>query len=193
MNLTKTMNGSLLVDRFSAPQQLIAVMVGVVLLTASSHAEVPMYPIPVTMQTGVVLLIGALYGFSLGLATVMAWLGLAMMGLPLLVGGAGGLLHFTGPTAGYLLGFLFSVGIVGWLSDRGWNGKSPLLALVAMFVGGTIILATGWVWLASIIGAEKAWLAGVQPFLLGDLLKVLLSVMVLVGVHKLYTEKFLRQ
>lgn len=183
-----TLRGALFVNRFSTGTKVFAVAIGISLLTASSYIEVPMYPVPMTMQTSAVLLIAALYGLHLGVATIFSWLFLACLGAPLLAGGSGGPAAFVGPTAGYLAGFLVATCVVGWLSDRGWNGMKPHLALTAMVLGGVIIFSLGWSWLASIIGAQTAWTVGVLPFILGDLVKSVFSVAVLVGVHKKFTE-----
>ena len=86
----------------SPATRLAAVLFGTLVLAVSSQITVPMVPVPITLQTLVVPMIGALYGWRLGLATVLAWLGEAMIGLPVLQGGTGGLLPFVGPTAGYL-------------------------------------------------------------------------------------------
>src|SRR5262245_26439029 len=97
----------------------LAVLIGTAFLPVSSWIEVPMYPVPVTMQTFAVTMIGALYGWRLGGLTVIAWLMEGMVGLPVLAGGAGGLVHFAGPTAGYLFGFPVVAAFVGLLAERG--------------------------------------------------------------------------
>lgn len=185
------MNGALLVDRFSIEKKIIAMVLGVIALTGSAYLEIPMYPVPMTMQTAVVLLIGALYGRVLGASTVGTWLGLAALGAPVLAGGNGGILYMTGPTGGYLIGFFAAAYLVGYLSDRGWNGMKPHLAFAAMIMGGVIILGLGFAWLSTLFGIEKAWILGVAPFIYGDIIKSILAVLVLVGVHKTFTEKFL--
>src|SRR5690606_18310766 len=137
----------------------------------SSHIEVPMVPVPVTMQTLAVTLVGALYGWRLGTVTVLAWLAEAAAGLPVLAGGAGGIAYMMGPTAGYLAGFPVAAAAVGWLAEQGWNGRRPLLAFAAMLLGNALCLAIGAAWLASLVGLEKAIAAGVVPFVLGGVLK----------------------
>ena len=187
---SKLLNGALLTDRFSTLQKLFAVLLGVAILSASSYIKVPMYPVPMTMQTAAIVLLAALYGFSLGTLTVASWLTMALLGAPLLAGGAG-IAYFVGPTGGYLLGFVAAAAFVGWFSDRGWNGNAPLRAMIIMFVGSQLILALGWVWLSSLVGATQAWQLGVQPFIIGDVVKTLLSAAILAGVHKLYTKRML--
>lgn len=155
----------------SAAWKILAVGVGSLILTLSSWIVVPMVPIPVTMQTFAVTLIGALYGWRLGAATVLAWLGQAAVGLPVLAGGAGGLPHFFGPTGGYLLAFLLAAMVTGWLAERGWNGRRVGLAFVSMLVGNALCLVVGAAWLATIIGPKQAVIAGVLPFIVGGILK----------------------
>ncbi|PSJ50515.1 biotin transporter BioY [Kumtagia ephedrae] len=156
--------------------KLVAVALGTLFLAASSWIEVPMFPVPMTMQTFAVTLIGALYGWRLGLATVLAWLGEAALGFPVLAGGAGGLAHFVGPTGGYLVAFPLAAMLVGWLAERGWTGAGRILSSVAaMLLGNAFILAFGGLWLAVVIGLADAIAFGVLPFILGGALKAVLA------------------
>jgi biotin transport system substrate-specific component len=148
-----------------------AVLLGTLVLAIASQISVPMLPVPMTMQTLAVILIGALYGWRLGAVTVVAWLGEAALGLPVLANGNGGIAPFMGPTAGYLASFPLVAGLVGWLAERGWNGSRPAFAFAAMLLGHALCLMLGGLWLATLIGTEKAMLAGVVPFLLGSLVK----------------------
>lgn len=155
----------------SAAFKLAAVAVGSLILTLSSWIEVPMVPVPITMQTYAVTLIGALYGWRLAAATILAWFGQAAMGMPVLAGGAGGFAHFFGPTGGYLLAFLLVAMLTGWLAERGWNGRRVGLAFLSMLVGNALCLVLGAAWLATLIGPKQAIVAGVLPFILGGVLK----------------------
>jgi biotin transport system substrate-specific component len=155
--------------------QVAAVAIGTLLLTLSSRIEVPMVPVPITMQTFAVTLVGALYGWRLGALTVVAWLAEAAVGLPVLAGGAGGLAHFAGPTGGYLFSFPVVAGLVGWLAERGWNAERVLWAFAAMLIGNGLCLVLGAIWLAAMIGVEKAIALGVTPFILGGVLKSALA------------------
>lgn len=148
-----------------------AVALGTLFLTLSSYVEVPMVPVPVTMQTFAVMLVGALYGWRLGAITIIAWLAEAAVGLPVLSGGAAGAHHFVGPTAGYLFSFPVAGALVGWLAERGWNGKQPVLAFLSMLLGNALCLAIGGAWLAILFGAEVAWASGIAPFIIGGVLK----------------------
>lgn len=155
--------------------QVAAVGIGTLLLTLSSWIEVPMIPVPITMQTFAVTLVGALYGWRLGALTVVAWLGEAASGMPVLAGGAGGIAPFAGPTAGYLFAFPVVAALVGWLVERGWNAERITLAFAAMLIGNGLCLAIGAVWLAGIVGFETAIALGVTPFIVGGVLKSALA------------------
>lgn len=161
--------------------QAAAVLAGTAVLAIASQLAVPMPPVPMTMQTLAVTLIGALYGWRLATITILAWLLEAALGLPVLANGKGGLAPFMGPTAGYLFAFPVVGALVGWLAERGWNGGRPVLAFAAMLAGHALCLLLGAAWLATLIGAEKALLAGVVPFLLGSLVKSALGAAILMA------------
>lgn len=156
-----------------------AVVLGTLFLALSSYIEVPMVPVPVTMQTFAVAMVGALYGWRLGAITIIAWLAEGALGLPVLAGGASGALHFVGPTGGYLFAFPVVGALVGWLAERGWNGHRPVLAFVSMLLGNLLCLVLGAAWLATIIGVEAAFTSGVAPFIIGGVLKSVLGAAVL--------------
>lgn len=163
----------------SPATRLAAVVFGTLVLAVSSQITVPMIPVPITLQTLVVPLIGALYGWRLGLATVLAWLGEAMIGLPVLAGGAGGLAHFAGPTGGYLISFPIIAAMTGWLAERGWNGSRVTLAFVSFLAANLLCLAIGALWLSGTLGIEKAVAVGVTPFLIGGFIKSALGAAIL--------------
>ena len=152
-------------------RQLALVLGGTVALSASSYISIPFWPVPVTMQTFAVLMVGALYGWRLGGITVLAWLLEAALGMPVLAGGKGGIAPFIGPTAGYLFAFPVGAMLMGWLAARGWNGAHPLRAFWAMLRCTTLIVLLGGAWLSALIGPAKGWQLGVLPFLIGDVLK----------------------
>jgi biotin transport system substrate-specific component len=159
--------------------QVVAVLLGTLVLALSSYVEVPMVPVPITMQTFAVALVGALYGWRLGGVTITAWLLEGALGLPVLAGGAAGVHHFAGPTAGYLFVFPLAGALVGWLAERGWNGHRVALAFAAMLLSHALCLATGALWLALAIGPGQAIALGVTPFLIGAVLKSGLGAVVL--------------
>lgn len=159
--------------------KLFAVIFGTLVLAASSHISVPMVPVPITMQTLAVTLVGALYGWRLGGLTVLAWLAEGALGLPVFAGGTGGFARFLGPTGGYLLAFPLAAVLSGWLVERGWNGRRVVLAFAAMLAGNAVCLLVGASWLATIVGPQKAIAVGLAPFVIGGVLKSVLGAVVL--------------
>jgi biotin transport system substrate-specific component len=160
-------------DGFSgALRAVVLVVAGTALLTLSAKIKLPLPYVPMTLQTLVVLVIGAAYGWRLGVTTIIAYLGEGAAGLPIFAGPVGGLAPLTGPTAGYLFGFVAAAFITGWLSERGWDRSVPRL-FIAMGIGHTVILAVGFAWLAFGVrlGVEKAWLVGVLPFIAASVIK----------------------
>ena len=180
---------SLTIDRTNIwVRRAAAVLLGNALLWASAKAQVPFWPVPITMQTYVVLTLGALLGWRLGAATLAAYLAEGAMGMPVFAGTPAngiGLAYMTGPAGGYLAGYLAAVIVVGVLAERGWTRSRVGLAS-ALLAGELAILGLGWAWLAIGLGAQKAAEAGVAPFLIGDALKLSLAI-VTIGVagHRL--------
>ena len=176
-----------------AKSGLLAV-VGSLLLYASAKVQVPFYPVPITMQTFAVLVIGMAYGPRLGGATVAFYLLQGALGLPIFAGTPEkglGLAYLMGPTGGYLLGFLVAAVAVGWLAERGWD-RGVVKTLAAMTLGTGIILGLGVLYLTALIGAEKAIQFGLVPFLWGAVFKIGLAAAVLplawAGVKRLSTK-----
>ncbi|MBN8532846.1 MAG: biotin transporter BioY [Rhizobiales bacterium] len=143
------------------------------ILAISAKIQVPFYPVPMTMQSLVVLVIGAAFGWRLGAATLALYLAEGAMGLPVFAQG-GGLAYMMGPTGGYLLGFVAAAAVTGYLAERGWT-KTVLGTLAAMTIGHAVIFLFGFGWLASLIGMSKAYLGGVAPFYAASLFKTLLG------------------
>ena len=154
--------------------------IAICVLTASSYVSVPMYPVPVTMQTLAVIMVGALAGPRLGAAMVLSWLGLAMMGAPVLAGGSNGLAAFAGPTAGYLAAFPVAALLAGYVV----RATHPAMHFAGFLAIHALILAVGWAWLSGFMGAEAALAAGVTPFLIGALIKSGLGASLLVVLPK---------
>lgn len=155
--------------------QGLAVLVGTLALTASSHIQLPMIPVPMTMQTLAVTLLGALFGWRLGALAVLAWLVEGALGMPVFAGGAAGAAHLIGKTGGYLMAFPLAAALTGYLVERGWGANRLPLAFTAMLLGNALCLGMGCLWLATFIGMHKAVEFGVNPFLLGGLLKSVLG------------------
>ena len=166
--------GRLSDEGLTMAHKVALVIGGSALLALSAHIKVPFYPVPVTMQTMLVLLIGMGFGSRLGFATIMAYLAQGAVGLPVFAGGAG-LAYMAGPTGGYLFGFAVAAFVVGTLAEKGW-GKSYATMALAMVIGNIVIYAFGVSYLASIVGSfDKAIQFGLAPFIYGDLLKVVIA------------------
>lgn len=167
----------------------LAIIAGSMLLTLSAKASIPFFPVPMTLQTLVVLALGMVLGPRLGAAAVIAYLAQGAMGLPVFAGTPEkgiGLAYMLGTTGGYLLGFVFAAFATGYLAERRWD-RSVLTTIGAMVIGNAIIYLFGLIWLGSIVGWDKPILAwGMTPFLLGDLAKVLIAAAVLPSIWKLF-------
>lgn len=162
-------------------------LLGACLLTLSAKIQIPFWPVPMTMQTLVVLVIGMAYGWRLGAATVLAYLVAGAAGLPVFAGTPArgiGVAYMMGPTGGYLLGFLVSAAAVGFLGERGWDRSLPRTA-VAMVLGQAIIALAGVAWLAILFNLPKAIEVGFKPFLAASLLKVALGIVLMPTIWKL--------
>jgi len=157
--------------------ELLLVVGGSLLLALSAKAKVVLGPVDLSLQTLVVLLIGATFGLRLGVATLVLYLAEGAAGFPVFQSTPEkgiGIAYMLGSTGGYLAGFLAMAAIVGWAADRGWD-KSVLKLGAAMLVAEIVMMAMGFAWLAGLIGIEKSWTFGVVPFIVPDLIKVALA------------------
>ena len=163
-------------------------VLGSIALWISAKISIPLWPVPLTMQTLVVLMIGMAFGSRLGVATVFLYLAEGAVGLPVFSGTPEkgiGVAYMMGTTGGYLFGFVLAAGTVGYLAERGW-GRNPRTTAAAMLIGNIVIYIPGILWLGSVIGWDKpvfAW--GVTPFLTGDALKLVLATVLMPGLWKL--------
>ena len=167
-------------------RNIVLAVAGTLLLTISAKIQVPFWPVPMTMQTFAVLVIAMAFGPRLGTATVSLYLMQGALGLPVFAGTPEkgiGLAYMTGPTGGYLAGFLVAAMVLGYLNTRGWD-RSFRMTTAAMVLGTATIFVLGYSWLAYLIGAEKAWVFGVQPFLVGAVFKIALAAAVLPSLWK---------
>ncbi len=173
-----TLAQRILGDNPSLITNVLLAIAGTLVLWASAKIHIPFYPVPMTMQTFVVLVIGATYGWRLGGATVLLYLAEGAMGLPVFSDTPErgiGLIYMTGPTGGYLLGFVAAAVTVGWLAERGWD-RNVFTMIVAMTIGTTLIFSCGLVWLGTFIGWDKpVFELGLTPFLYGAILKIALA------------------
>ena len=149
-------------------------LIGTILLAISSKIKIPFYPVPMTMQTLMVLFLGVALGWKLGVATVSLYLFEGIIGLPVFSGSPEkgvGILYFSGPTMGYLIGFLFTVFFAGFFKFN----KNLLVKFIQLIFSVSFIYIFGIFWLGSLIGWEKPlFQLGVQPFLLAELFKILI-------------------
>ncbi|WP_280707164.1 biotin transporter BioY [Bradyrhizobium sp. BR13661] len=159
-------------EAVGAVRAVVLIALGTALMALSAKVSLPLPYVPMTLQTLVVLMIGAGYGWRLGSATMVAYLAEGAIGLPVFAGPVGGIAPLLGPTAGYLYGFVAAAFITGWLAERGWDRNIALLFL-AMAVGHVVIFIAGFGWLAYGIGlgSDKAWLVGVVPFIAASVVK----------------------
>ncbi len=153
-----------------ALRQTAVIVGGSLALALSAKIQVPFWPVPATMQTLVVLMIGYVFGSGLGVATVLAYLAEGLAGFPVFAGALAGPAYLLGPTGGYLLGFVPAVLFAGWAAGRR-RPQSLAWAGFAMLMGHAVIFALGVAWLAVLVGWPKAFALGVAPFLLATLVK----------------------
>ena len=149
-------------------------------IAACAQFAIHIGPIPITGQTFAVLLTGMLLGSRLGAAAVIAYLIEGAIGLPFFAGGGAGLVRFLGPTAGYLVAFPAAAFIAGAFAEHGWD-KRYLTAVAAMAIGSLVIFLGGWAWFAVLTNTPPiaAFKLAVAPFLLGDVIKIVLGAAVL--------------
>jgi biotin transport system substrate-specific component len=166
-------------ERTTAGVRIAALtLLGSLALAASAKLQVPFYPVPMTMQSLVVLLLGMAFGWRLGTATVLLYLAEGLAGLPVFAGTPEkgiGLAYMMGPTGGYLVGFVFAAALLGWLAERGWD-RSLWRTALALSLGHALLFAPGIAWLAVFVGWPKAVALGLTPFLWGSVVKTALGV-----------------
>ena len=150
------------------------VLFGTLLLALSSKVQVPFWPVPMTMQTFIVFIIGMAYGWRLAFFTLVAYLFEGALGLPVFAKG-GGLLYLTGPTAGYLYGMTIAAGVIGAFAELGYN-NSYFKSLISLLIGTFIIFLFGVGYLGSVIGYDKALAGGLYPFIPSEFFKIGLAV-----------------
>jgi len=157
---------------------VLLAIAGSILITLSAKIKIPFYPVPMTMQTFVILLIGITFGYKIGLATVTLYLAEGIVGLPVFANSPEkgiGLAYFIGPTMGYLIGFLAAVYSSGMFKYN----KGLINTFIKLIFSVSFIYIFGLIWLGTIIGWDKpVFKLGAQPFLLAEMFKVLLLVFI---------------
>lgn len=166
---------------------LVVVAMGSLLLVVAAKITVPFYPVPISMQSFVVIGLGLALGPVRGTAAVLVYLAQGMAGFPVFAGTPEkgvGLAYMMGPTGGYLLGFLPVALLAGWLARRGWD-RAPVTAMTAALIAGAAVYPTGLLWLGLVIGFDKPLLElGLYPFVLGDVFKAILAALLFPMVWK---------
>lgn len=169
-SLSQPILGNAFLPKTRRVRDVLLVIGGSLALTLSAKIQVPFWPVPITMQSMVALLIGLAFGWRLGALTILAYLAEGAMGLPVFAGIVAGPAYLAGPTGGYLFGFLLGGVFAGWAAERGWGRDLPHTILV-MATGHVLLFAPGVLWLTILFGWHKAVAFGIAPFLLATLLK----------------------
>jgi biotin transport system substrate-specific component len=163
----------------------VLVFLGTMALTVSAKLKIPFYPVPMTMQTFVVLFLGLAFGYKIGLATVGVYLLEGIIGIPVFSNSPEkgvGLVYFTGPTMGYLIGFLFAVFLAGYLNLK----NNIFIIFTKLILSVSTVYLFGTLWLGTLIGWDKPILElGVTPFLLAELFKICLLALLAKKIIKL--------
>tara|TARA_Y100000996_G_C22247575_1_gene530420 strand:+ start:52 stop:603 length:552 start_codon:yes stop_codon:yes gene_type:complete len=153
---------------------ILIAFLGSLALTISAKLKIPFYPVPMTMQTFVVLLIGMMFGYKIGLATVSLYLFEGIIGLPVFSNSPErgiGLVYFTGPTMGYLIGFLTATFFAGYFNFK----KNYFINFIKLLLSVSTIYLFGLLWLGNLLGWDKPiFELGAKPFLLAELFKILI-------------------
>ena len=168
-----------------ALNQVLLTGFGVLVLALLAQVAIPLpfSPVPITGQTFGILCLGLLYGRKLGMATILSYITLGSLGMPLFAKGGSGILFFS-PSGGYLIGYAFFVLICGYFAEKGWT-KSPVKLLVAMLLGETAMYLCGLAQLSFFIPADTVLSAGLYPFIIGDLIKMVMVATLLPSAWKL--------
>ena len=163
----------------------IIAILGTLLLTISAKVKIPFYPVPMTMQTFVVLFLGMAFGYKVGLLTVSLYLFEGIIGLPVFANSPEkgiGLVYFTGPTMGYLIGFLIAVSLAGYFKYE----KNFIYIFIKLLFAVSFIYIFGLLWLGFLIGWNKPiFQLGAQPFLLAELFKMLILSIAAGSIYKI--------
>ena len=168
---------------------LLIIFLGSILLTISSKIKIPFYPVPMTMQTFVVLFLGMSFGYKIGLATVGLYLLEGIIGLPVFSNSPEkgvGIIYFTGPTMGYLIGFLFATFLAGYFNFK----ENVFYTFLKLIISVSVIYILGVFWLGNLIGWDKPIIQlGVTPFLLAELFKI--SILAVLSKKIIKLKKFI--
>jgi len=172
MEIVKSINNQKIIKKISL------IIIGTIILTLSAKIKIPFYPVPMTMQTFVVLFLGISFGYKIALLTVGLYLLEGILGLPVFSNSPEkgvGLVYFTGPTMGYLIGFLFAAFLSGYFNFK----ENIFLIFLKLVLSVSVIYLLGIIWLGTIIGWDKPiFELGAKPFLLAELFKILILTLI---------------
>ena len=184
-------------DTARLASNLATVVLGTLLITLCAKINVPVWPVPVTLQSFAIAALAAAFGLRFGVATVALYLVEGALGLPVFATG-GGLAYLAGPTGGFLIGFLALAAIVGYAADRGASGK-PLTLFAAMLVGDALLFVLGFAWLVLMAGQAQwidqanvvasAFAKAVQPFIIWDILKMAMAALTVTGAWNILSRR----
>jgi biotin transport system substrate-specific component len=155
----------------------------VIAIAAQIAINVPFSPVPLTMQPLAVLLVGVVLGSKRGAAAAAVYLFEGMSGMPVFSQLHGGAIWLIGFTAGYLWSYPFAAFVAGWFSERNW-GSSVVRSIAGMLIALAVIYAGGWTWLAVLTGARQAYVTGVAPFVIADIIKIAIAATALPAVQR---------
>lgn len=158
-------------------KDILLVLSFAIITGISAKIKIEIGVVPITFQTLAVLLTGALLGAKKGALSQLTYLLMGLAGLPWFARG-GGISYITSPTFGYIIGFVLAAFLVGWLCERGFDRKIKT-AILAMLAGNIMVYIPGLLWMAKFFGFKKALVVGLYPFILGDLMKILLAGLIL--------------
>jgi biotin transport system substrate-specific component len=153
--------------------ELAQIAIGTGLLAAASQISIPLQPVPITMQTAAVLLIGLFYSHKTAIKTVLTYLAVGAMGAPVFSNFGGGFTHFLLPKAGYLFGFLACVAIMTAYREKVARDTFAT-QVIACLLGSVAMYAVGISWLSMYVGVEKAFMFGFVPFIIPGIIKGLI-------------------
>jgi len=180
--LTRIVRGRAALDML-----LVVGATAIIALAAQIAIPIPGTMVPLTMQPLAVLLVGVTLGSARGAAAATLYLLEGFSGLPVFAQGHGGAIWLAGPTAGYLFSYPFAAFVAGWFSQRGW-GSTILRAVAGMLVALGVIYLGGFSWLSAFLGVKAAWIGGVRPFILADILKVAIGASLLPQLQRLIAK-----
>jgi len=180
--LTRLVRGRAALDML-----LIVGATAIIAIAAQIAIPIPGTVVPLTMQPLAVLLVGVTLGSARGAAAATLYLLEGFSGLPVFAQGHGGAIWLAGPTAGYLFSYPFAAFVAGWFSQRGW-GSTILRAVTGMLLALGVIYLGGWSWLSAFVGPKAAWIGGVQPFVLADIIKVAIGASLLPQLQRLIAK-----